>query len=391
MTLPGQPELSAAPTPAPVLRRLDAVDFFRGLALTMVLLNHLDWASGRKLFRLITPVGLGFSDGAEAFVFLSGLTFGWVYSARLQREGFRPNAVKVLRRAVQIYLGYAFCVLLLTAFSALPVGMTDWSRNPLRIESGDTLVAALLRTLTLQQSPFALGILGLYIVILPLMLPLLALAQRSLWLALAVSTALYVAVQPPLGWDAASSQWFGGWLFHPLAWQLIFVLGMLIGVHLRRGEASFPRHAWLILLAGAVLLYGLVSAKRDVIATVTGWSEPDFWRWFDLSQSWLIDKPRVGPLRIVHFAAVAYLIACCVPATYGWRSAWARPFINTGRHSLPLYCCGTLMVYAVAIPLHEFGNSAQVVMILGLDACLLQFLIAWWLERRKAMRAPSAA
>ena len=168
MEVPGHPEFSPAPSCAP--RRLDAVDFFRGLALTFVLVNHLDWSVDRKLFRLFTPVGLGFSDGAEAFVFLSGLTFGWVYIDRLQRDGLRRSAAKVLRRVIQIYAGYVVCLLLLVALSRAPIPMTEWSRNPLRIDSDAAFVPALVRSLLLQQFPFALGILGLYIAILPAML-----------------------------------------------------------------------------------------------------------------------------------------------------------------------------------------------------------------------------
>jgi hypothetical protein len=381
MEVPGHPAFSPALSCAP--KRLDAVDFFRGLALTFVLVNHLDWSVDRKLFRLFTPVGLGFSDGAEAFVFLSGLTFGWVYINRLQRDGLWRSAAKVLRRVIQIYAGYVVCLLLLVALSRAPIPMTEWSRNPLRIDSDAAFIPALVRSLTLQQFPFALGILGLYIAILPAMLFLLALARRSVWPVLAISVALYAIIQPPLGWEQLRPAWLARWLFQPLAWQLMFVLGMLIGARLRRGQFASPRNPFLLALAGAVVLHGLVSAKRGFLAAASGWSDPDFWEWFNLSNSWLVAKPTLGPLRIVHFAAVAWLIGCWLPKTADWNAVWTRPFINTGRHSLTLYCCGTLLVYASAIPLYRFGNGTIVVAILGLDACLLQFAIAWWLERRK--------
>lgn len=374
--------MSRTPT-APA--RLDAIDFFRGLALTIVLLDHCDWPAGREVFRLWTPIGLGFFDGADVFVFLSGLTFGWVYSRRLERDGFRQSAVRVLRRVAEIYLGYAACVLFVTAFSLAPIGMLEFSRDPLRLRPDETLAGALagalVEALTFGRFPFGLGILALYSVILPAMLPLLALARRSARAALAISTVLYVAVQPLPGSFAAGSTWFSHWGFHPLAWQFLFALGMLAGDRLWRRGAVMRRNALLAALAGTVVLYGLITAKRELLAECLGGS-PEFWHWFDLSQHWIIAKPRLGPLRVVQFGAAAYLVAYWLPQRSTWTSGGTRPFINAGRHSLTLYCCGTLLVFATAVPYYWFGNSMAVVVLVGLDACLVQFALGWWLESR---------
>lgn len=361
--------------------RLDAIDFFRGLALTFVLLDHCDWPAGREVFRQWTPIGLGFFDGADVFVFLSGLTFGWVYSRRLERDGFRQSAVRIVRRVVEIYLGYAACVLIVTAFSLAPFEMLEFSRDPLRLRADESLTAALAEALTFRRFPFGLGILALYVVILPAMLSLLALARRSARSVLAVSTAAYVVAQPLPGSFAAGSTWLAHWGFHPLAWQFLFVLGMLNGDRLWRRRAVMHRHILPAALAAAVLLYGLIAAKRELLAQWFGGS-PEFWQWFDLSQNWLISKPRLGPLRMLHFAAAAYLVAWWLPERTTWTSGWRRPFINAGRHSLTLYCCGTLLVFATAVPYYWFGNSVAVVLMIGLDACAVQFVLAWWLEGR---------
>lgn len=103
-----------------VAMRLHSVDFFRGLALTIVLLDHVDlWARPAGFFRDWTLMGLGFSDAAEAFVFLSGFTFAWVYGRRLARDGFLSCQKRVLVRASQIYGGYLATVAIVASLGLL--------------------------------------------------------------------------------------------------------------------------------------------------------------------------------------------------------------------------------------------------------------------------------
>lgn len=388
--VPSPSAAPAGPTPQPERStpRLIAVDFFRGLALIVVLVDHLDWAAGPLLIRRLTPIGLGFSDGAEAFVFLSGLTFGWVYSARLARNGLLHSLPKVLYRSLQIYFGYAITLLLIAAMSLAPVGMTDWTRDALRIGPDQSFGDALGRMLLMEEFPFGINILGLYVVLLPCMLLMLAAARRARWMVLAISIAAYVAIQPPLNWPAASPHWLNTWSFHPLAWQFLFLIGMLIGEHLRRTGSSAPRSAAVAAISAAIVLYGLAYGLRREIAEWNGVPVRAVGQWIDQSQSWLAAKPRLGPFRVVHFLAVAYLAAYCLPGrSRFWSAGSIKPVVNTGRHSLTVYCAGTLMVYAAAVPFYWFGNGPAVVLVVAVDACLLQLALASWLERRRQSRA----
>ena len=58
------------------------IDFFRGLALYMIIFDHIP---GDPLSKF-TYARLGFSDAAEIFVFLSGVSCGIVYSRVLSRR-----------------------------------------------------------------------------------------------------------------------------------------------------------------------------------------------------------------------------------------------------------------------------------------------------------------
>src|SRR5215467_1817292 len=95
------------PRQAPTERDL-RIDFFRGLALYMSIFDHIP---GDPLGRL-TYAHIGFSDAAEIFVFLSGLSCGIVYSRVLERHSIAGLLKAVSRRAWQIYFYYVLtCVL----------------------------------------------------------------------------------------------------------------------------------------------------------------------------------------------------------------------------------------------------------------------------------------
>jgi hypothetical protein len=77
----------AARMPMPLQRDL-RIDFFRGLALLIVVADHIEGCAGKSVVREWTLVSLGFSDAAEVFVFLSGYVFALAYSKTLDQHGF---------------------------------------------------------------------------------------------------------------------------------------------------------------------------------------------------------------------------------------------------------------------------------------------------------------
>src|SRR6476469_6569910 len=78
------------------------IDFFRGLALYMIIFDHVP---GDPLSKM-TYARIGFSDAAEIFVFLSGVSCGIAYSRLLSRHGIAGLLRGVLWRALQIYTYY---------------------------------------------------------------------------------------------------------------------------------------------------------------------------------------------------------------------------------------------------------------------------------------------
>jgi hypothetical protein len=132
------------------------IDFFRGLALYMILVDHI---IGNPLARL-TYQNLGSSDAAEAFVFLSGLSCGIVYPRVLARRGWPGVAATIRKRAAQIYVYYLLSsivvILLLKAAESLIKNPSVLNRsNIILLET----IPAILATIFLTSTPDLPGVL----------------------------------------------------------------------------------------------------------------------------------------------------------------------------------------------------------------------------------------
>src|SRR5258708_2667303 len=59
-------------------KRIDGIDFWRGFALLTIFIDHVP----EKVFEHVTQQNFGFSDAAELFVFLSGVSVALAYRPR---------------------------------------------------------------------------------------------------------------------------------------------------------------------------------------------------------------------------------------------------------------------------------------------------------------------
>ncbi len=87
------------------------LDFFRGIGLWMIFLDHIP----HDVVSWLTLRNYGFSDAAEFFVFISGYLVGFIY-APIVRGGLFLAALKRLwKRAGQLYIAHIMLFLLFTA------------------------------------------------------------------------------------------------------------------------------------------------------------------------------------------------------------------------------------------------------------------------------------
>ena len=117
-------------TTAPT-RRDPRIDFFRGLALYMVLFDHVPWDPiGRVTFR-----NFGFSDAAYIFFFSSGISCGITFSRVLARSGWLGLMKAIAKRAARIYFYYVLCSVVIIILSVTCFRPALKSSRPLAFSS----------------------------------------------------------------------------------------------------------------------------------------------------------------------------------------------------------------------------------------------------------------
>jgi hypothetical protein len=155
-------------------------------------------------------------------------------------------------------------------------------------------------------------------------------------LALIVSVALYAAARI-FGLNLPNWPEAGGWFFNPIAWQLVFTLGLVSAILWRDG---FPRPPpWLVALSA------LTVVGAALVVTNEGGLAPGL---RDAATAHLdVAKQDLGLARVIHFTALAYLIATAT--VFGRfiapvvRGAFGKAVQSLGRNSLPVFAAGSVM------------------------------------------------
>jgi hypothetical protein len=316
--------------------RIRDIDFWRGAVLIAILIDHIP---GNPLENW-TPRNFGLSDSAEAFVFLSGLSVGLIYMPRAYKYGIEPVAGGCLKRALKLYgVHIALTLAALAVFGAAywMSGVSDLIQAHGRSLVFGSPANGLLGLALLSHQLGYFNILPLYIVLMLWAPVVLALALRGPVLALIVSIGLYAAARA-FGLNLPNWPQPGGWFFNPIAWQLIFTLGLVSAVLWRDG---LPRPApWLVTLsavtvAGAALIVtnegGLAPGLRD---TATAHLD--------------VAKQDLGLARLIHFVALAYLIATATTAFGRFiapvvRGGFGSAVQRLGRNSLAVFAAGSVL------------------------------------------------
>src|SRR4030095_14607711 len=81
------------------------LDFFRGLALFSIFIDHADVNGFVSQFTLQS---VGFSDAAEVVIFISGYTAGMVYGRAIEQRGLLRAAMRIYHRVWQLYVAHVF-------------------------------------------------------------------------------------------------------------------------------------------------------------------------------------------------------------------------------------------------------------------------------------------
>jgi hypothetical protein len=351
------------------------IDACRGIALWWIFLDHIPNNIGSWL----TLRNYGFSDAAEVFMFISGVTCALAYDRARRCEGWSGVIRRSLRRGWDIYAAF----LLLTLACAIMVYLAG--HDHLADESNTRVLlehpgAALAHAAVLQYRPVNTDILPMFVVYHVLFAPLLWLLLRVPNVTLGASLLLYALVHV-FGWTVPT--WPNNvWFFNPLAWQLLIVLGAWWVIEGKRVRPWVTSRTALVLavlyLAFSLIIalsWSIKSLELPVPQTLTNLLFP-------------VDKSNLSPLRVLHFLALAILAVRFVPHTWRWLMT---PVIRCGKNSLPIYCLGVLLALASHVALLDISDGLAMQIALSLGGILMMIVAAMLLNsiRIKPKRQPT--
>ncbi|KJM37712.1 OpgC domain-containing protein [Enterobacter cloacae] len=332
------------------------IDFMRGIALVMMVVAHTEVMS---VFNIFSWERFGLTTGAEGFVILSGFMLGMLNRARLQKVVLLTVSWGLYLRAWKIYRVNIIIIVSFILLAWVPnitlfevTHFTDrfsgesWSLYPVTPQIKETWFNIILY---LQIGPHQTQILGLYIFLLlfsPLFLGMLQ--KGKVWWLLGLSLLVYSLWQRwPLRLTPAEFEF----AFPLLAWQFIFVLGMVCGWY-KAELLSFARtpagKVVVVALVMVSLVLGFVAQNHTnpfmPPALLLHVIPPDTFNTF--YHTWAA-KNGLGPVRVLN--DIALMVTVYLVLTWWWvplNKMFGWFLIPLGQHSLYTFI---LHVYVVLL------------------------------------------
>lgn len=353
--------------------RLSELDCLRGLLLVLMTVTHLP-----TRFSAYSHDFFGFVSAAEGFVFLSAFLAAVIHTRKARSEGWPTVRRHLHKRSLKLY---AYHVLLLAFAFALASIFAD---RPALVNLlsfyFDQPRKALMASPLLLYCPPLFDILPMYVLFLAVTPSVLQLAERrGFALVLGASTLLWGVGQ--LGVRAHVHRVLDRFLdgfpasatgaFDLFGWQLLWVLGLLLGasstvrVLIRR-----PPRATLA-LALAVALGFLLLRHLDRALDL------------GLGDTFLLDKWRFAPLRILNLATLTVLAIHYGPRLGRW-ARWARLGLleRLGRASLRVFCAHIVLCLLAFLVVGDADQDLP----LWVDVSILAitFAVLVWIAGRRA-------
>jgi hypothetical protein len=357
------------------------IDVIRGWLQLTIFASH---AAGSWIGAWLIHGAWGLSDSSEQFVFLSGLMLGSVFARKTIREGFAAAVMDMAMRTLRLYRTHLITFFL---FGAMIITVTNSGLCPGEVKrlGWSFLVArpahAVAAALTTLYQPN-------YMDILPVFIWSMAALPAFAWLearigawALTAPFGLYLAAwlfglaPPSLGPDTVIG-------FNPVAWQVLFMLGVYLGRRMLLFGRTVPPSRALMAAAAVVLAVGLLLRLN----------------WFGLlpfdlgipENDWIIGKDALALPRVLHALALALVVARLTPREAPWmKGMLGRWLAAAGRHSLHVFCLGLFLSWAVTAVFRFWPREMMLLDTpLIVAGCAILLWFGTWRDRGWGRRRP---
>lgn len=347
------------------------LDFFRGLALWLIFLNHIP----SNFVGWFTTRNFGFSDAAEMFVFISGYTAAFVYGRVMIERGPTVASMRILKRVWQIYVAFVFLFVIYLAQISWVAARFE---NPLYIEEMNLMhflqrpEIVIVEALLLRFLPANVDVLPLYIVLMAFFPLILWMLLRAPNLTLGLSFLFWLAAYTQ-SWNLPGYPQDKVWFFSPYAWQFLFVIGAWCGIGCVHQIDGILRSTAFLIVGG---LYLALAGGLQLVTNLSVIFSLNL-RWPDWLLIFPLDKTHLSPLRLIHFLLLTAIVVRFVPANARFlRDTWARPLIICGEHSLEIFCLGVFLSFTAHILMIEVSSRIPFQVFVSLGGILTMIALA---------------
>jgi hypothetical protein len=352
------------------------LDFMRGFVIPLLIVAHFDYFS---LFMYIGWERIGVVSTAEIFVMLSGIVIGMVYGKKLKKDGFGACFSTLLSRASQLYRVNVFIILAIGLLRYVPfldttavVSFHDPYRGidyPLYPSLNDGFFRLLSQALLLRCGPHQFQIIGLYVALFVLVTPLafLMIEKKQTKLLLGLSWVLYwINFGTPDSQPATAEIRLTGaqfeYAFPLIAWQLIYVHGLVAGYYKKELFAFFSSMQGKLLIYFSIVmsLIFIIFTMNHPIDEFPDWSKFSFISPETFNNLYFnyFQKYKLGPGRL--FNAVVLFITIYALLTRFWypfERAFGWFLIPLGQASLYVFFIHVFILLLVSnTPLPGYHN-----------------------------------
>ncbi|RWK09874.1 OpgC family protein [Mesorhizobium sp.] len=345
------------------------IDVLRALALLTIFIDHVPGT----VFENLTYKNLGFSDAAEAFVLISGISVALAYGSKFKPGGRLLATLKMWRRAGVLYVTH---IVITMAVIAMFCAAAVFAHRP------ELLKMINIEPLMKNTPEVLLGIVTLghqlgYNNILPVYAALLLAAPAFV---------LFVSYRPVAALTVSGLLWLvagiwqiappnypepGLWFLNPLSWQFLFNIGLAAMLHVRRG-GTIPVNRWLVGFSGIYVIGAAIWVHSPLWGQITWFNLPVVIGGFD--------KTFLSLPRLLHILAVSYLVVALPAVSNLFRVRPDNPLAILGKRSLPVFIAGTVIAMAAQVlKLINPGGLAYDTLLIAAGIAM-QFALALYLE-----------
>jgi hypothetical protein len=182
-------------------------------------------------------------------------------------------------------------------------------------------------------------------------------------------------------WNIASYPPGTTWYFNPFCWQMMFVFAAWCGIGQIDSIAKWVWSKAAMGLSAAWIIFAFLIVMTWHIHAL----EALIPKWM-IKAIYPIDKTDLDMLRFTHFLALAIWVTHFVPRH--WKTlhtAWLRPVILCGQHSLPIFCLGVFLSFSAHWILMQYTKGVWEQLAVSFAGIVIMIGAAWVLDRAEGV------